>query len=565
MINTMEKKSTSWQRNLLLVGVLLVAAAAVAYLIGKSAGEKKNHIISGFAWDAAEWAKRTQGVRTSYNPDHDLDATTLTLTPGDPRWLDFVFWCFDNKVAEHQVEAYGGTEWEGPTGGVIFHWAPGSRWETHTLASFGFTVGHTIGEHRWMDTQFPEFFEQYGGVYGVNVKDRLAELDTASPGGWVKFLEYCGGPNSPYYRYLFHREEVIDTTQDKIYLVAGQGVAFEYSFERYYHEVREVLTDAKAFQFFQQYDMYGPGFASVGGWAKNKLVAGMNGIYLSDDTSKWMTKPGVANAVRYNPNPQPPTLPDHLPDLESVKRGQIVYKAQCVPCHGVSGDGHGFLANGFEVRPRDFRQGLYKFRSTKNGALPTFADVEHTIRVGVPHSTMPAWGEFLTPEQVSDVTKYIVTFSPKFTDAWRSHDVPAVVPIPPLPADLASMVGRGKVLYDTLQCAKCHGDGGHGDGPSAKDLKDEWGFPIKAADLTYKWVFKLGYRPQDVFKSMNTGLNGTPMPSYYGVIATDADRWALISYILSLSPSTRPVLHLADYKQGVLAISKRLDANGRVR
>ncbi|HET7153609.1 MAG TPA: hypothetical protein VFJ29_07555, partial [Candidatus Kapabacteria bacterium] len=243
--------------------VLLVVAGTCTYYFGmKKGGEKYQH-ISGFAWDADQWAQKTKGIRTSYNPDHDLDATQLTLTPGDPRWLDFVFWCYDNKITEHQVEAYGGTEWDGPKGGVIFHWAPGSRWETHTLASFGFTVGHTIGEHRWTDVMFPDFFEQYGGVEGVNVKDRIAEIDTSDPNVWVKFLEYCGGPNSPYYRYLFHLDAVIDPSRDKIYLVAGQGVSFDYSFKRFYHEVREVLTDAKAFQFFQMYDMFGPGFASV--------------------------------------------------------------------------------------------------------------------------------------------------------------------------------------------------------------------------------------------------------------------------------------------------------------
>ncbi|MDZ7313143.1 MAG: hypothetical protein ONB45_17900 [candidate division KSB1 bacterium] len=50
-------------------------------------------------------------------------------------------------------------------------------------------------------------------------------------------------------------------------MIGGQGAGFAYSFERYYHEVREVLTDASAYQFFQMYDLYGPGFASRGNWA----------------------------------------------------------------------------------------------------------------------------------------------------------------------------------------------------------------------------------------------------------------------------------------------------------
>ena len=128
--------------------VLLVGTVVVSYVAGNATGEKKHHHVSGFAWETDDWAENSKGIRTSYNPDQDLSTTELTIVPGDPRWVDFVYWCFNNKIAEHQVEAYGGTEWEGPTGGVIFHWAPGSRWETHTLASFGFTIGHTIGEHK---------------------------------------------------------------------------------------------------------------------------------------------------------------------------------------------------------------------------------------------------------------------------------------------------------------------------------------------------------------------------------------------------------------------------------
>jgi cytochrome c oxidase cbb3-type subunit 2 len=543
-------------------GLVLVLSAVAAYFIGKSRGEKEFHHISGFAWSKDEWINRSKGIRTSYNPDSDLSSDALTLVPGDARWLDFVFWCFNNKLAEHQVEAYGGTEWEGPQGGVIFHWAPGSRWETHTLASFGFTIGHTIGEHRWMDTQFPDFFEKYGGVYGINVKDRLVEIDSSSPSPWVDFLEYSGGANSPYYRYLFHQEAVIDPVRDRIYLVGGQGVGFEYTFERYYHEVREVLTDARAFQFFQLYDLYGPGFASRGGWARNKLSAALHGIYFSDDTSKWSTKPGVAKAVRYNPNPPSPVIAADFPEREAALRGQQLYNKQCTPCHGIPGDGQGFLAAGFDVKPRDFRQGTYKFRSTKTGQLPTVQDVERIIRVGVPSTTMPAWGQFLSRDQIHDLAIYLIVFSEKFTDAWKSGSKPDSLTVPVVPADLMNLTSEGKKIYQTFQCASCHGEGGKGDGPSAPDLRDEWDNPIKPTDLTYKWQFKNGHSPVDIFRTFNGGLNGTPMPSYLDSFESEHDRWALVAYVLSLSPEKRPILPLARFKE---KISRVLDANGIVR
>ena len=71
--------------------------------------------IGPFAWTDEQWRLRCAGVRTSYNPDHDLNHNTLTLRPSDPRWLDFVFWSLNNKINEHQFEAFGGTGWRGPT------------------------------------------------------------------------------------------------------------------------------------------------------------------------------------------------------------------------------------------------------------------------------------------------------------------------------------------------------------------------------------------------------------------------------------------------------------------
>jgi cytochrome c oxidase cbb3-type subunit 2 len=554
-----ERRGTS---SFVIGGIVMILLAIGAYFVGMSRGKQEYHHISAFAWGKDEWSERTRGIRTSYNPDSDLSTETLSLVPGDERWLDFVFWCFNNKIAEHQVEAYGGTEWEGPQGGVIFHWAPGSRWETHTLASFGFTIGHIVGEHKWMDTQFPDFFEKYGGVYGVNVKDRLVEIDSASAAPWVGFLEYSGGANSPYYRYLFHQEAVIDPVRDRIYLIGGQGVGFEYTFERFYHEVSEVLTDAMAYQFFQLYDLYGPGFASRGGWAKNKLSAALHGIYFIQDTSQWSTTPGVAKAVRYNPHPPSPTISEDFPERDAALRGQQLYNKQCAPCHGIPGDGKGFLAAGFDVKPRDFRQGTYKFRSTKTGELPTIEDVETSIRVGVPGTTMPAWGQFLSQEQIHDLSVYLIVFSETFTEAWKNSRTPDALDVPPPPADLMTLTRAGEDVYRTFECAKCHGEGGKGDGPSAPELMDSWENPIRVTDLTYKWQFRNRHAGEDIYRTVNGGLNGTPMPSYLESFESDRDRWALVAYVLSLSPEQRPILPLSEFKQN---ISRVLDANGIVR
>jgi len=62
--------------------------------------------------------------------------------------------------------------------------------------------------------------------------------------------------------HVLHQESRIDLLNQQVIRVGGQGVEFHYSYDRYMHEVKEVLTDCKAFQFFQLYDIYGQGFAS---------------------------------------------------------------------------------------------------------------------------------------------------------------------------------------------------------------------------------------------------------------------------------------------------------------
>ena len=73
------------------------------------------------------------------------------------------------------------------------------------------------------------------------------------------------------------------------------------------------------------------------------------------------------------------------------------------------------------------------------------------------------------------------------------------------------------MVYRMLQCWSCHGNAGKGDGPSANELVDDWETPIHPFDFT-TGAFKFGDTPADVYRTFNTGLNGTPMPSFYDTI-----------------------------------------------
>jgi cytochrome c oxidase cbb3-type subunit 2 len=131
-------------------------------------------------------------------------------------------------------------------------------------------------------------------------------------------------------------------------------------------------------------------------------------------------------------------------------------------------------------------------------------------------------------------TEYIKTFSQRF----KTEKTPEPVSIPNPPQPDTELVALGKRMYTDAGCNQCHGSDGKGDGTSAKELKDDWGEPIAPTDLTLK-PFKSGSDPGDLYRTISTGLNGTPMPSYGGVL-TPQERWSVVFYILSIATRERP-------------------------
>jgi mono/diheme cytochrome c family protein len=210
------------------------------------------------------------------------------------------------------------------------------------------------------------------------------------------------------------------------------------------------------------------------------------------------------------------------------QRGADVYRRYCMTCHGERGDGAGEFAPYTVPRPRDFRQGTFKWRSTPSGSLPLVADLEHTIRDGVYWTAMPSF--FALSERARrDVIAYIQTFSPR----WTSDQAGMPLTIPPEPAHTPTSVAKGREVYEKQNCAQCHGDRGTGDGQAAKTLTDDWGNATLPFDLT-KGHMKGGTTGADLYRVFMTGLNGTPMPSFVDSIMPD-DAWDLVHYIQSLA------------------------------
>jgi mono/diheme cytochrome c family protein len=215
--------------------------------------------------------------------------------------------------------------------------------------------------------------------------------------------------------------------------------------------------------------------------------------------------------------------------------GKKLYAKYCAQCHGDKGDGEGYAAPHTYPRPRNFTTGKFKVRTTPSGALPTHQDLVSIIRRGMPYTTMPAWPA-LPDQEVTDLAYFITTFSPDFSN---KENVPKPVEFPSAPRTTNESIEAGKKLYVDTGCVRCHGNFGRGDGPSAPTLKDDWGYPIRAADLAQNWTFRGGSTREDIFRTMTTGFNGTPMPSFQDALTAE-QRWAITDYIVSLAGSDGP-------------------------
>lgn len=252
-------------------------------------------------------------------------------------------------------------------------------------------------------------------------------------------------------------------------------------------------------------------------------------------------------------------------ELARIEPGRRAYEAHCTGCHSAQGNGGGPAASHLAPRPRNFRRGVFKFTSTPTGRPPTRADLFRTITRGLAGSSMPEF-RLLSEERRWDLVEYVRylavrgEFEQRALDyAWDEEDLPdfdeaaeivlerwgpeKVKPVYPPTAETErtpEAVERGRALFVDpagANCAACHGEGGKGDGPTAGDYTDEWGYPIRPRDLTMG-TFRAGESPADLYRSIATGINGTPMPSYEGTFEAE-DIWAMVHYILSLSEGTR--------------------------
>lgn len=262
----------------------------------------------------------------------------------------------------------------------------------------------------------------------------------------------------------------------------------------------------------------------------------------------------------------PPLLESEYPDLISLKNLQIaagpppasaepgatgLYRQQCASCHGESGQGRGPVAASQNPYPREFRHGIFKYKSTTRNGKPLKSDLKGLLLEGLGDSQMPKFTK-LSDEQLDALVDYVIFLSIRgeferkllytaaydldleegriynaslkvagaespapelkeqldlaeellmdIADDWAEAEDKVEEPeMPSFPlfgseteenkAQLAESIEIGKKLFvgNDAACAKCHGESAKGDGPQAPDY-DDW---------TKDWTAKIGIKPTD--------------------------------------------------------------------
>jgi mono/diheme cytochrome c family protein len=286
----------------------------------------------------------------------------------------------------------------------------------------------------------------------------------------------------------------------------------------------------------------------------------------------------------------------------NLQAGRRLFMQHCMHCHGVTGDGNGptarYIANHrLNPRPRDYRRGLFKFTSTKNGFYASRDDLRRTITQGLAGTYMPSF-LLMETEELDAIVEYVRFlamrgeverrlldhlkdlmptadgkppadlkslekelavdgFAEAFADAaslvaenWSNAELPenSVNPSQARLPDTATsrLKGRNLFISTKINCAKCHGEGGRGNGAFLGDfqknpetqqnyetpgLRDAWHNMIRPRNLT-SGVYRGGRRPLDVFRRVTAGIKATPMAGF--ATLPEEDRWHLVNYVLSI-------------------------------
>lgn len=257
-----------------------------------------------------------------------------------------------------------------------------------------------------------------------------------------------------------------------------------------------------------------------------------------------------------------------------LMRGSKLYRRHCLHCHGVSGNGRGPTAAWVNPHPRDYRRGLFKFKSTPEGGKPLHSDLYRTLYEGVEGTSMPSF-KVLPEDELDDLVAYVIhlsirgeveynlyrallqdpkvspedemeSFYPDILAGWAQPEkvtvhkyddtiigkaIKAAESAEANATALKASVERGyKAFLNEGACIQCHQNFGR----SSDLLIDDWGTMVRPADLT-KGVYRGGHRPIDLYNRIYAGIYPSGMPKAGNALASSPDlMWDLVNFVRAL-------------------------------
>lgn len=277
-----------------------------------------------------------------------------------------------------------------------------------------------------------------------------------------------------------------------------------------------------------------------------------------------------------------------------LARGQRLYQEHCIHCHGIAGGGDGPTAAYLMPRPRDFRRGIYKWKSTQYAAKPTREDLKRMIWDGANGTSMPPFrlvladdvdavvdyvlylskrgeyelrllskleevlSDFVDPEDptlddeeeaelAEELQKAVVKVRAALDRDWAAANEKIVT----LPDDVAFLdvhsrefeesVARGRALFlGEAGCKKCHGSDATANPNETrlvgKDAVDFWGQPNPPRNLTLG-LFRGGHRPIDLYRRIHEGITGSAMSGLGATWSSPEQKrqmWDIVNFLRAL-------------------------------
>lgn len=87
-----------------------------------------------------------------------------------------------------------------------------------------------------------------------------------------------------------------------------------------------------------------------------------------------------------------------------------LFREHCVVCHGVSGSGSGPASQFQNPYPRDFRPGIFKWKTTERSSKPSREDLKKLLLNGVPGTGMPSFS-LLDDSDLEALVDYVIYLS----------------------------------------------------------------------------------------------------------------------------------------------------------